>query len=697
MVSALITDLALSELLGSNQKYVERIREMAAGGSRSFLFDVEDLAELGGFDVVREAKADPTLFLGYLKKAVLTRLMVEEPELAEVVGAEWGRVRDRLVGKGEREVNYLIPIYPRVVASEVTHESVSSLLSAAPNTLVCFRGVVVAASPPRREVVVPVFRCLRCGAESVGERVDFSVISPSTCGERVDGDTRCGGRLLVSAEESVCAITVQLKVQDVFDVAADSQQPHEVTVSAPEEVVRRLSQGDRVLVTGILRVSSLLRYSSASLFVYVEALSVERDAKDYRDLNLTEEDKKAVVAASKQPDIKQRLIASIAPAIRGREEVKEGILLALFGAPAEVNPDGTVTRGDIHILMVGDPGVGKSQMLLSVSKLVPRGVYVSGPRSSGVGLTAAVLKDETTGRFMIHAGSAVLANGGVLIVDELDKMSKDDRGALHEVLEQQTVTVAKAGIYTQLPARCTMIAAANPKMGSFNPNMSLAENIDLPTTILSRFDLIYILMDEIVPKSDEEVARFVLKRGQEKAPAYPPEFVRKYIAFAKNITPALAAEAEELLTAFYVQVRQKCAAAGDAAVKVGVRQLEAAKRLSLAHARLRFSSVVEKVDVEAALRLMNHFLEKEGFLTELSQLEVGKTSGELKSEERAYEVLKNMFTLAATAGAEGIPEEDYVLRCREEGIEERYVRKLLEAWKRKGVVMEPKNGKIRPV
>jgi len=144
-------------------------------------------------------------------------------------------------------------------------------------------------------------------------------------------------------------------------------------------------------------------------------------------------------------------------------------------------------------------------------------------------------------------------------------------------------------------------------------------------------------------------------------------------------------------------VRQKCAAAGDAAVKVGVRQLEAAKRLSLAHARLRLSSVVEKVDVEAALRLMNHFLEKEGFLTELSQLEVGKTSGELKSEERAYEVLKNMFTLAATAGAEGIPEEDYMLRCREEGIEERYVRKLLEAWKRKGVVMEPKNGKIRPV
>jgi Predicted ATPase involved in replication control, Cdc46/Mcm family len=682
----------LSDFMKDGRRvYIERIREMTSRGRRSFTVEFDHLIEFD-LEAAEEAKENPLAFYAYLKWAALDLVKSEDPEAYEEIGKELEQAVSMLPEEAGEELKAsVIPLFPRVKRSDVTHSRIKELLNARANSFVCFRGVVVAFSPVKREALIPVFRCLKCGEKTVGDRIDFFVLAPERCTKNENG-VKCGGTLVLS-EDTTSVLTATLKVQDAVDFARFDEAPLEIPVILRGELAaEELTQGDAVVVTGVLRVSSFLKSSSAILTVYVEAFDVSRDVKDYRDLEITEEERKRIQEVAAGPDVKQKLISCIAPSIKGREEVKEGILLALFSAPREQNPDGTFVRGDIHVLIVGDPGVGKSQMLLAVSKLVPRGVYVSGPRASGVGLTAAVVKDEMTGRFMVHGGSAVLANGGVLIVDEFDKMSKDDRGALHEVLEQQTVTVAKAGIHAQLPARCTLIAAANPKFGSYQREMSLAENIDLPPTILSRFDLIFLIQDSASEREDEEIARFVLKKEDEKAPPFPPEFVRKYIAVAKSVNPVLSEEAAELLRKFFVEVRKKCGQ--DAAVKVGVRQLEAAKRLALAHARMRLSRKAEKQDVEAAISLMNFFLEEEGFLTELSQLEVGKTTKQVKEEEAVREILKKM---SAQAGAEGVLEADFVITCKEEGYEERIVRKILEAMKRNGEVVEPKIGRIKAV
>ena len=328
---------------------------------------------------------------------------------------------------------------------------------------------------------------------------------------------------------------------------------------------------------------------------------------------------------------------STAPSIKGYREVKEAIALQLFGGSAKELEDETRLRGDIHILIVGDPGIGKSQILKYVSKLAPRSIYTSGKGTTGAGLTAAAVRDELGG-WSLEAGALVLGDQGNVCVDELDKMRSEDRSALHEALEQQTVSIAKAGIMATLNSRCSVLAAANPKFGRFDRFKVLGEQIDLPAPIISRFDLIFIIEDKPSRKKDSELAQHILEIHRSKDINYviEPELLRKYIAYArKHVNPALTEEANEVLKNFYVDMRNSSSNAEEnAAVPITARQLEAIIRLSEASAKINLKEYVEKEDAEKAIRLQMSCLKDVGQDPETGEIQADIVGGGRPKSER---------------------------------------------------------------
>ena len=357
--------------------------------------------------------------------------------------------------------------------------------------------------------------------------------------------------------------------------------------------------------------------------------------QEFEELQLSEEDEEKIVELSKDPQIYEKIIKSTAPSIRGYRQVKEAIALQLFGGASKQLEDETKLRGDIHILIVGDPGIGKSQILKYVSRLAPRSIYTSGKGTSGAGLTAAAVRDELGG-WSLEAGALVLGDQGNVCVDELDKMRPEDRSALHEALEQQTVSIAKAGIMATLNSRCSVLAAANPKFGRFDRFKVLAEQIDLPAPIISRFDLIFVIEDKPSVENDTKLADHILKIHQSNTVDYEiePELLRKYIAYArKNVHPKLTDEANTVLKEFYVSTRNSNTEE-QAPVPITARQLEAIIRLSEASAKIKLKDTVDKEDAEKAVKLQLACLREVGVDPETGEIDIEVMEGRTPTSKR---------------------------------------------------------------
>lgn len=536
--------------------------------------------------------------------------------------------------------------------------------------LVNLQGIVTRCTLVRPKIVKSVHWCPVTGQFQSREYRDVTsnTGAPTTTAYPTKDES---GNLLVTQYGLSTYVDHQtVTIQELPENAPPGQLPRSVEVVMEDDLRDACKPGDRVAIAGIYKpVAPAANGSVSGVFrAVVVASAVRKLSRDAQGPSFTEEDYDNITELAGEDDVMEQLGRSLAPSIHGHDTIKKGLVLLLAGGRERTLQNGTHLRGDINCLMVGDPGVAKSQLLRAVMNIAPLSVSTTGRGSSGVGLTAAVTTDADTGERRLEAGAMVLADRGVVCIDEFDKMNDGDRVAIHEVMEQQTVTIAKAGILTSLNARCSVVAAANPIYGHYDRTISITRNIGLPDSLLSRFDLLFVVLDSNDAARDREIAEHVLGQHRYRAPGddgknagddryidnleedeerergitpmyvkydarlYGPRkpgqkeplslpFLKKFIAFAKQrfATPELTPEASDAIAEYYADLRNSQEVKS---LPVTVRTLETIIRLSCAHAKVRLSAVVEKADVENVQALVDIILKSDP-----SAQETRKSSG----------------------------------------------------------------------
>ena len=612
----------------------------------------------------------------------LADLLIEKPE--EIIEAAQVAIKniDPLVK--DADINIRFENLTNII-------QLKDLLSKYIGTFVAADGIVRKTDEIRPRIETGVFECRGCmRLHEVEQTSGNHIIEPSLCSE-------CGGRSFrLLQEESKYIDTQTARMQEPLENLSGGTEPKQMLMVLEDDLVDELNPGDKVRITGTLKTFREERSGKFKNYIYVN--HIEPLEQEFEELHLSEEDEEKIIELSQDPHIYDKIIASTAPSIRGYREVKEAIALQLFGGSAKELEDETKLRGDIHILIVGDPGIGKSQILKYVSRLAPRSIYTSGKGTSGAGLTAAAVRDELGG-WSLEAGALVLGDQGNVCVDELDKMRSEDRSALHEALEQQTVSIAKAGIMATLNSRCSVLAAANPKFGRFDRYKVLAEQIDLPAPIISRFDLIFVIEDTPSKEGDAKLADHILKIHQENTVDYEiePELLRKYIAYArKNYNPRLTDEANKVLKEFYVSTRNN-SPEEQSAVPITARQLEAIIRLAEASAKLKLKDTVDREDAEKAVNLQMACLKKIGVDPDTGEMDIDIVSGGTpKSDRDKIQIVTEAIRNLEEEFGGNAPLNVLVEKMSEEySISEDKTEQIVRNLVQKGVIYEPSTGYYR--
>jgi len=484
--------------------------------------------------------------------------------------------------------------------------------------LVRVRGIVTRVSDVKPMVVVATYACDNCGFE-IYQKVGAKEFSPlDRCPSGPCKQQPGGARLHLQTRGSKFIKFQELKLQEMPDQVPIGHIPRSMNVHVSGSCTRQCSPGDSVDIAGVFLPEPVAGFKRIKMGLitntYLECMHITRQKKSYKELGneLSEELEDEIDELASDPDLYDKLSRSIAPEIFGLEDVKKALLLQLVGGVTRKMQDGMSIRGDINICLMGDPGVAKSQLLKHISSVAPRGVYTTGKGSSGVGLTAAVTRDPVTKEIALEGGALVLADMGICCIDEFDKMEDSDRTAIHEVMEQQTVSIAKAGVTTTLNARTSILAAANPLFGRYNRRYSPADNINLPAALLSRFDLLFLLLDVPNIQTDTALAKHVTHVHQHSC--HPPldfnplssTFIRAYISQARKVEPCIPPALSNMIVEEYVNMRQKDkrdAIENGSQSMLTARQLLSILRMSQALARLRFDEEVSQSDIAEAIRL----------------------------------------------------------------------------------------------
>lgn len=424
-----------------------------------------------------------------------------------------------------------------------------------------------------------------------------------------------------------------LTLQELQEDLQSGRQPDSIAVELHGDIVGTITAGNRATITGAFMAVNVNKRSK-NFRKYIHCHSYELHDRDHSDIEYSDEDVekiKAIVSV----DAHKAVVSRIAPFIYGYEKEKLAIGLQQFGGVQRAHGSEYV-RGDIHILLVGDPSVAKSRMIGYVADIIPGGVIASGKGSSSAGLTASVTNDPNTGQWQLRAGTLVLANGGLAVIDEMDKMSAEDRSSMHEAMEQQTIHINKAGINATLTSRCPVLGAANPKMGRFDDYKPLPEQIDMPPSLVSRFDLLFVLRD--IPKS--EVDRMIAEKvfdshtdAEREIPELDDELLVKWIAYAKReIRPVLSAGARDRLLEYYLDLRKTVR---DCTISMTARQLEGLIRIAEASARCRLSETASIYDAQVAIDLMSHSLQSSGLDPDTGKVDVDKMCGKIRASQKS--------------------------------------------------------------
>ena len=656
------------------EKYRQRISQLAISGKSSITVDFE---ELYGFDQVlaEQLLKKPDEYLLHAGNGAYAQLRIEDSEHAEKIEKIIVRIV-QLLGK----------------------EQLRKLGSRQMGKLIMVEGIVVRATPVRPMVLQAAFKCKRCGTVNRVEQTGQFLKAPVVCAA-----PDCGkdGPFEFTQEESTFIDSQDLRIQEKPEDLPPGQLPRTLSVKLiGDEIVDIARPGDHVSVVGIVRAfaPSLMGMGKLRTFILqLDANSIEVLGKEPESSPASKEEEEKILALSKDPWVHRKIMSSIAPSIFGLDHVKEAIMYLLFGGVSKSLPDVNL-RGEMNALLIGDPGTAKSQLLQYVARIAPRGLYTSGRGTTAAGLTAAVVR-EKGGSMSLEAGALVLADKGIACIDEMDKMRPEDRVAIHEAMEQHTVSVAKGGIVATLNARTAVLAAANPSLGRYEPNRTVAENISLPVTILSRFDLIFVLRDIPNKESDSKMSEHILeihRRGVSPVEAQiDAELLRKYISYAKGIKPVLSNDALKRLKDFYLAMRSASETEGSP-VAITARQLESLVRISEARARVALRKEVLAEDAEAAIVIMKKSLEEVGI--DLSSYKVDIDiimTGKPKSIRDKLHVI--LSTLMDMEKQTGIVEKDALVSELENKhkIPRNEIERMVSQLLREGTIYEPREGCLK--
>jgi replicative DNA helicase Mcm len=667
-------------------KYRERIHELIRMNQKSLIVDFDDLI-LHDRELANYVLDKPLEALNAFSQALLDIVSRENPEYARLVKRFYVRIRNP----------------PEIF-------KIRGLNSDYIGKLVAIEGIVTRVTRIDAKLVKAVYRHV-----AEGEIHEFEYPPEGSITEKVEKPPYClicrkPGKFDLVVEKSEFIDWQKIVVQEKPEEVPGGQIPRSIEAILTADIVDSVRPGDRVILTGVLRVQPLTgspeARSSRSLFsFYIDVNHVEVQEKVLEEIVITREDEERIRELARDPWIREKIISSIAPGIYGYWDIKEAIALMLFGGSPKLLPDGTRIRGDIHVLITGDPGTAKSQLLQFTARIAPRGLYTSGKGSTAAGLTATVLRDKLTGEYYLEAGALVLADGGLACIDEIDKMREEDRSAIHEALEQQTVSIAKAGIVARLNARASVLAAGNPKHGRYDPTLPVSKNIDLPPTILSRFDLIFIVRDIPHKERDRKLAKHILgiHAEAERARSFiDPQLLKKYVSYARRyIRPQLTPEAAKLIEEFYVSLRQASLTTSEgevSAIAITPRQLEALIRLTEAHAKMALKQKATIEDAEEAIRIMMTTLSIVGIDVETGRLDIDvlETGVSASKREKKKRFTQFLFKLLEEVGGE-IEMNELYKKAADQGFEKEFVREVVMELKNSGELYEPRIGKIAKV
>ncbi|KAJ0165829.1 DNA replication licensing factor mcm5 [Colletotrichum tanaceti] len=557
------------------------------------------------------------------------RLVTEPAEIIPLFEAALKKCTHRIVFPQLTKVD--LPEHQLLLHSSAEDVSIRNLDSMTISRLVRVPGIVIGASVMSSKATELSIQCRNCAHSSTIPVLGgfTGVTLPRQCGRQGipnDPTPKCPlDPYFVLHEKSRFVDQQIIKLQEAPDQVPVGELPRHVLISADRYLTNRVVPGSRCTVMGIFSIyqnkaskNSNTGGAVAIRTPYLRAVGIQTDIDQTArgQALFSDEEEQEFLELSRRPDLYSIMADCIAPSIYGNRDIKKAILCLLLGGSKKILPDGMKLRGDINVLLLGDPGTAKSQLLKFVEKCAPIAIYTSGKGSSAAGLTASVQRDHSTREFYLEGGAMVLADGGVVCIDEFDKMRDEDRVAIHEAMEQQTISIAKAGITTILNARTSVLAAANPIFGRYDDMKTPGENIDFQTTILSRFDMIFIVKDEHTREKDERIAKHVMGihmggRGVEEQveSEIPVDKMKRYLSYCKSrMAPRLSPEAAEKLSSHFVSIRRQVHAAEMEAntrssIPITVRQLEAIVRITESLAKLTLSPIATEEHVDEAIRL----------------------------------------------------------------------------------------------
>ena len=619
----------------------------------------------------------------------LADAVIENPEMA-LAGATKALEKFKDIHGTPMKLHPRIYNLPKVL-------SIEEVSSRYLKNLIAFKGLVSRRGEALHKAKINFYKCNNCEEKIKipAEEDDEKTKKCRICNK---------GKLKLMVEESTFIDFQRIEVQDLLERVRPGTQAAKVYCFVEDDLVNYVVPGDTVEITGILKINPKGKDNIFSR--YVEVVHINKIKKEFEELEITEEDKQKIHEFAKKENVAEEIIKAIAPDIHGYDDIKLALALQLFGGTKDkIGPGGMELRDNIHILLIGDPGLAKTKLLQETCSIAPKSIYVSGKGVSGAGLTATAEKDELSGGgWTLKAGALVLASGGIAAIDEFDKISDEDRASLHEVMESGKVSMAKAGIVATFKAKTSILAAANPKLGRFIESKNISDQFNIPPSLLSRFDLIFPIRDVVDEEKDKKLAKHIITIHKSSSKEIQEEikerktFIRKYIGYARiYVHPKLTDEAAEEIENFYTELRKLGQKTGT--VTITPRYLEGLIRLAEAHAKMRLSNKVEAKDAEVAIMLMKKMIydimvDKETGVLDVDVISTGISARERDLTTLVLNVVEKLEKEYEAAEIEMVINEIKMLKPE---ISEEKIRKTIEKALKEGFLYEPSHGNVKVV